>query len=494
MNPHIWFVSALCALTSICALGCDLPSECAADDSCRETYGSTFYCAEDGICDQYTEGEYTAAPCDFETFGPVFEPGTINVGAIFALDPTKEFNGLIEPIARAAKIAVGDVNTVGIDGRKMGMIFCDTQGEEEVAKAAAEHLRSIGIQAVVGPDFSGYTSSLVPEFFVPNGIFSISPSATAETLSTLEDEDLFWRTVPSDDTQGRVLRNLYQDVVARSGLTNPKVAMMVLEEDDYAGGLKAATLEVMPEGDRFLTLNYPNKGKGGGDDYSNAVIEVAAFNPDIVLIWGLTEIWDIIPSLDNLLETDSARTDVLYISADAGRDNVLSKRAIQERPSLKNRVFGTAPRSLNPDEYTPYKAFRVRWDSDYDTTADEHQFITNSYDAVYLLALAYAKAGPNAKGPQLAKAVREIVLGDDKTTVTANQQSFASNAELVTQGKSLNIQGTSGILDFNDSGEIKPATIALWCLDEDGASEKGELLRPDEPQVFIPQTCTEASQ
>lgn len=492
MKQYTWFAGALCALLSLGSVGCDLPSECSSDDTCRVSYGATFYCAEDGICDQYTPKQYTAAPCDFELVGPVFEPGTFNVGAIFALDPSAEFNGIIEPIARAAKIALGDVNTVGINGRKMGFIFCDTKGDEDTAILAAEHLKSIGIQAVIGPDFSGYTSTVASKVFIPNGILSISPSATASSLSDLEDNDLFWRTVPSDDIQGRVLKDLYQDTITRSGLSNPKVAMMVLNDDDYASGLKDSTIEAMPEGEQFLTINYPNAGKSGGNDYSNAAIEIAAFNPDIVLIWGLTEVWDIVPSVDSLMEMDHGRTDVMYISADGARDPIKSDQALTNRPSLKNRVFGTAPRSLSASEYTPYKAFSVRWSSDYDTTADMHPYVTNSYDAVYLLALASAAAGPNATGAQLAKAVRKIVSGDG-VSVTANQQDFARAVELASEGKSLKIRGASGILDFNTSGDPTAATIALWCLDDGGTVERGDLLRADNP-TFSPQTCTDTTQ
>lgn len=492
MRHHTWSAYALCAVLSLGSLsfgGCELPVECVSSDACRATYGATFYCAEDGICDQYTPKQYTASPCDFEIAGPVFEPGTFNVGAIFALDPTAEFNGIIEPIARSAKIALGDVNTVGINGRKMGLIFCDTKGDEEVALAAAEHLKSIGVQAVIGPDFSGYTSDVMSKVFIPSGILAISPSATASSLSALEDNDLFWRTVPSDDIQGRVLTDLYQDTVTRSGLTDPKVAMLVLNDDDYASGLKDSTLEAMPKGDRFLTINYPNAGKNGGDDYSDASIEIATFNPDIVLIWGLTEVWDIIPSVDELIQTDNDRSDVLYISADGARDPIKSAQALSSRPSLRNRVFGTAPRSLNANEYTPYKAFSVRWSSDFDTTADDHPYVTNAYDAVYLLALAHAAAGPNATGEQLAEAMRAIVSGDGDS-VTANQQDFARAVDLVTEGKSLKIRGASGVLDFNEAGDPTAATIALWCLDEGGTVERGDLLRADNP-AFSPKTCTD---
>ena len=500
-SPHrslAWSLSALALSASLGASlsGCSpLPAECTEDKSCRDKHGATFYCAEDQICDQYTQAQYTAAPCNFEVSGPVFEPGTVNVGVILALARGADYFGLIEPIAKAIKLAQKDVNTgAGIDGKKLGIIFCNTDGKNDQAQAAAQHLANIGVQAIIGPDFSGYTLDVATKVLIPNNMLAISPSATAPAISGLNDKDLIWRTVASDKIQTVALSGLIdhvvKNVVKPAGGATPKVAMLTREGDSYANGLNQGVIEALPSGFTdskiFLGVNYPNSGANGGDDYSQVSINVANFNPDVVLIWGLTEVWDIALQIDSLMESDHQRQDVIYIVADGGKDTVKAQDAGQRRPSLSGRLWGTSPRSLSADEYPPYKAFGVRWRSEYNSDADTHPFIANGYDAVYLIAFAVAGAA-ELTGVELAKAMRRL-SDPNGTAVTANQQDLQRGVTAMKNGGKLKISGASGPIDFNESGDPKSTTISLWCLESRAIVEKGDLLKAGST-TFNPFNC-----
>ena len=493
-------VAALLALGG--AGGCGpLPQECAEDRVCRDAYGATFYCAEDGICEPYTEGEYLDAPCDYEKVGPVMEPGTFNVGVILALNREAEYFGLIQPIAQAAKLALNDVNTgPGIDGTRMGLIFCNTDGRNEQAAEAAAHLADIGVQAVIGPDFSGYTLEVVPETLTPNGILAISPSATAPAISGLDDRSLMWRTVASDIIQANVLGELISYVVGEVIVTSreePRVAMLVRENDAYADGLRQGSVDALPpalvdDSERFRVFTYPNSGRDEGDDYSQVAIEVADFTPDVVVVWGLTEVWDIISSVDGLLIEDHGREDTIFITADGGKDTARANEVGGRRPGLTGRVWGTAPRSLSATEYSPYRSFKVRWQSEYETDADTHPFITNAYDAVYLLAFAYAAALEGAPegqitGPELAEGMKRLTR-QGSVEIAANQQSFPEGVGILSNGGTIDFLGASGPIDFDANGDPKSTTISLWCLDGKEIVEQGDLLTAEDPE-FMPQEC-----
>lgn len=473
-----------------------VPTECEDDATCRASYGATFYCADDGICDQYTASEYLASPCDYETVGPVFEEGTFNVGVILALNRDAEYFGLIEPIAKAIKLAQRDVNTgPGINGTKMGLIFCNTDGKNEQAQAAAEHLTSVGVQAVIGPDFSGYTLEVVPEVLVPNGVVAISPSATAPAISGLDDKDLMWRTVASDRIQANVVGQLIQyvinDVVVPEG-DAPRVAMLVRENDAYADGLRQGSIETLPtslldDTDRFKVFEYPNSGRDEGDDYSQVSIEVSDFQPDVVIVYGLTEVWELIDSIDRLLEEDHSMQNTIFITADGGKDSVRADEVGSERPGLSGRVWGTAPRSLSAEEYPPYKSFKVRWSSEYATDADTHPFITNAYDAVYLLAFALASAGGDTSGAALAQGLKRLTR-DGATEIVANQQEFPEGVRVLSSGGSIDFVGASGPVEFDTNGDPVSTTISLWCLSGNAIAEQGDLLTAGS-DAFTSQDC-----
>lgn len=493
------FLVLLAALTATSATGCfPVPNECEPGESqsCRETYGATSYCAEDGICDVYTNAQYLAAPCDLETFGPVFEENTYNVGVMLALNRDADYYGLIEPMAKAMKLAVNDVNRAGaINGTRLGLIFCNTDGENELAAQAAEHLASIGVQAVLGPDFSGYTLEVLPNTLIPNGMLAISPSATAPAISGLDDKSLMWRTVASDKIQATVLADLIEyvsnDVVEAQGAT-PRIAMMVREDDPYADGLSQGTIEGLPtsiidNSDTFKTFTYPNAAVGM-DDYTPAILEVAGYKPDIVLLWGLTEVWDILESLDQVLEEDAQLTNTIYITADGGKDTVKAMDVGSMRASLTGRVWGTAPRSLGADEYQPYKAFKVRWTSEHSTDADTHPFITNAYDAVYLLAFAIAASQSSyPTGAELAEGMAKLT-DPNGTPVVANQQDFPAGVTALNGGGTIDFSGASGPLEFDDNGDPVSTTISLWCLDGARIVEQGDLLKAGSAD-FEQQSC-----
>ena len=501
-SPH-----AAALLLSACVLlslsGCSpLPLECTQDSSCRQTRGAASFCAEDGICDTYTPSQYLAAPCNVETVGPVFEPGTFNVGVVLALNRQAEYYGLIEPMAKAIKLAVGDVNTgPGIAGRKMGLIFCNTDGKNELAQAAAEHLVDVGVQAIIGPDFSGYTLEVVPRTLVPGGVLAISPSATAPAISGLDDQDLMWRTVASDTVQATVLpelvKSIRDDVIGANAQTPgaPRIAMLVRENDAYADGLSQGIIAALPSEvvnnmEVFKSFNYPNSGRDEGDDYSQVAIAVANYKPDLVLVWGLTEVWEIIDSLDRLLEQDHGLTQTIFVTADGGKDPVRAAEVGGRRASLSGRVWGTAPGSLDPDEYPPYKSFEVRWNSTYGTDACSHPFITNAYDAVYLLAFAAAASGKEyPTGAELAAGMKRLTIPTG-TPIAANQQDFPAGISALSNGGTIDFRGASGPLEFDARGDVKSTTITLWCLDKTSIKENGDLLTAGSTTV-VPQSCAE---
>ncbi len=465
------------------ATGCQQPNECATNESCRSSYGPANFCAEDGICEPYTKEAYLAGPCD-EVSGDVFAKDAFNVGVILALNEQAEYYGLIKPIADAIKLAQEDINEIGgVNGKQINLIYCNTDGDEAQAADAARHLVEIGVQAVVGPDFSSYTVKIVPEILVPGGVLTISPSATAPSISGLNDESLMWRTVPSDIIQGQTLAELtkyvIEEVVEARG-SKVKVAVLSREADAYADGLLSGLSEFLStdllDADVYKVVEYPNAGDGGGSDYTNAVLLAAEFKPDIVIGLGLAEVWDIFNQMDITLQDDHGYDHTIFLTADGGKDSLKAANALQTRPGLEGRVWGTAPRSLRAEEYVPYKKFSLKWRSTYNSEADTFPFISNGYDALYLIAFAFAAAG-DANGPAMAKAMTRLTRPGG-VVVEANQQDFPKGVTALLQGQSIDFEGATGPIEFDANGDPKSATIALWCLDAEGdgaLSEPGDL-------------------
>lgn len=103
----------------------------------------------------------------------------------------------------------------------------DTGGTPEGADRVLRNFATAGIQVVVGPLSSGETSQ-IRQFVTDRKIVTISPSATAISLSI--PNDYVFRMPPTDDLQAKALAQL----VDRLGFS--KVAI-IARQDDYGRGL-----------------------------------------------------------------------------------------------------------------------------------------------------------------------------------------------------------------------------------------------------------------
>ena len=74
---------------------------------------------------------------------------------------------------------------------------------------------------MVGADCSGVTTAILQNVAMANGVVMVSPSATSPALSTIEDNDLFFRTAPSDARQGEVVA----DILTEKGMMSAAMSM-----------------------------------------------------------------------------------------------------------------------------------------------------------------------------------------------------------------------------------------------------------------------------
>jgi branched-chain amino acid transport system substrate-binding protein len=159
---------------------------------------------------------------------------TVNVGELQGF--TGPLESMIGPMSGGANLAVTEANASG--NYLYGTINV-VQGDSvcidpAVAIAQAEKMvNDDNVMAIMGPNCSGNTGAVITNVLVPNGIVSISPSATSPALTTLEDGGWFFRTAPSDARQGPVLASI---AIAR-GQTDMAVTH---SNSDYGKGLADA--------------------------------------------------------------------------------------------------------------------------------------------------------------------------------------------------------------------------------------------------------------
>lgn len=203
----------------------------------------------------------------------------IKVGVILGF--TGPIESIVADMAPAAEMAMTEVNDAGgiLDGKKLVPVRGDsTCVGSDAATATAERLiTSDKISAIVGGDCSGVTTAMLKNVAMPKGVLMISPSATSPALSTLPDNDLFFRTAPSDARQGEIVAA----ILAEKGI---KSAAMTYTNNDYGKGLSDSIKENVTKAGGEITISAAHEdGKG---DYSAEVAALAAAGGDILIVAG----------------------------------------------------------------------------------------------------------------------------------------------------------------------------------------------------------------
>jgi ABC-type branched-subunit amino acid transport system substrate-binding protein len=170
--------------------------------------------------------------------GPGGMGRTIDVGIL--LPETGDLASVGGPMIQAAQLPARQVNNSDLDLEVNAQVE-DTQTSPSSGVTAAEALVNSGMPSVCGSASSGVNVPVCQEVFIPNQIVGCSPSSTALSVTSLDDDDYVFRTAPSDQLQGRVMAQ-----VASERLGNSSAATLYVN-NDYGQQLSNRFTEVFEE-------------------------------------------------------------------------------------------------------------------------------------------------------------------------------------------------------------------------------------------------------
>ncbi|MEO1000508.1 MAG: ABC transporter substrate-binding protein [Pseudomonadota bacterium] len=316
----------------------------------------------------------------------------VKVGVILGF--TGPIESLTPAMAAGAELAMAEASESGQlpDGVTITPVRADsTCIDSAAATAAAERLvTSEGVVAIMGADCSGVTIAVTNNVAVPNGVPIISPSATSPALSTIDDNDLFFRTAPSDARQGQVLSAIMID----KGITEVAVTYT---NNDYGKGLSDSFASNFEAAGGTITINAPHEdGKG---DYSAEVAALAAAGGDVLVVLGYV---------------DQGGVGIIRTSVDTGAfetfalgDGMFGDSLLEAiGPDLEG-TFGSVPWSEGAGA-DAFEAVAAAGGVD-----SSGAFVREAYDAAALIALAMAAGG-----------------GTDRETIAANILNVANGPGL----------------------------------------------------------------
>lgn len=344
----------------------------------------------------------------------------VKIGVI--LGYTGPIESLTPDMAFGAELAMSEINAGGnFMGGGMNLVSVRADStciDSAAATAAAERLITADkVAAMVGADCSGVTTAILQNVAIANGIVMVSPSATSPALSTIEDNDLFFRTAPSDARQGEVVADILMDKGYKS-------AAMTYTNNDYGKGLADSIKMNFENAGGEITISTAHEdGKG---DYGAEVAALAQAGGDILIVAGYLD-----QGGKGIIQSslDTGAFDVFYLP-----DGMIGDALPQAIGPDLNGSIGDVPGTDSPGA----KAF-VNMATENGFTAGP--FAPESYDAAALIALAMQAA--NSTDSQTFKSHMMDVANAPGEKIYPGE--LAKGIKLLRQGLAIDYVGATAV-------------------------------------------------
>ena len=406
------------------------------------------------------KSEDVTEPLKFEPVKGQFVKDAINIGSIVN----------VPSVRNAVLLASEQINQAGgVLGRDLNPIVFISKNTEDAVKLATD-LLAYDIK-LINVSYSS-RSKAVSALTIPKNIPLISESATSTFFTDFNDQDMYFRMVPSDVIQSQILANL----ALEQGF---KTAVTVHNETDQYGETLIALFKINFEeqGGKVLDqIAVPFSVEQGFDEYLKPIQNIA---PDVVL--------------DVILEADNSANFVNEAFAFGVTSKFLFPDASAGITSFANNIanvanvkgaLGTAPGfgfSTNPEliffERTYQQQFGVSPDA----------FDVNGYDFVMISALAIEHAGlkNNTDEPTGIMVRDSLRLVMNSPGIKVGPSEISRALELIRSGQDIDYSGSYGDNDWDANGDVV-GEITYNILSIDELTKQWKTI--SQQQVFVPYT------
>ncbi|MDY6931045.1 MAG: ABC transporter substrate-binding protein, partial [Halobacteriota archaeon] len=282
-------------------------------------------------------------------------------------------------------------------------------------------------------------------------VLQISSSNTAPDFTTYEDNDLFFRTCPSDKLQGLAMARL----AINEGYMN--VSTIVIN-NAYGVGFEDVFIQEFEElgGTVIESIKYDP----AGTIFDSEVEKACGKEPDFVVLCAYPETGSMV--LKTAYEKGYME-DIDWLLSEGLKDDTLAELAGKDESGtyIVAGLKGTAPDPTGPG----HEIFKEKFTNEYEK--DPTTYCSHSYDAAAVVILAMEHSG-SANGPEISSSMRDIsnAPGEEVTEIS-------EALKLIREGKEINYQGASSEITFDENGDVL-GRYAEWFISEDGSIVFGD--------------------
>ncbi len=418
-------------------------------------------------------------------FYSTFVSAEVKIAALYAESgPVSE---IAEAIAEAKRVAVETINADGIGIVGRGLISvdsidtgCDPIKTEDSLNA---YLKNNDPEILLGPTCSTSAVKVIEQATIPDNILTISSSASYPLLSTIEDNDLFFRTIPSDIQQSTSIANYLLS-------KNIREIILLYGDDNYNSTLAQNFLKVYTEQEGIVLFNTLLTDKTLiNQNFINTFVDIAIDNNQPGLVMFLHGNERTVNLLEQFTNTVLSRLQELETSGifkhHYGSDSMLTNE-------VKDLIYSYIPIQLNKNTTIVAQA-TSQSSEEFQTYANimlnagvnpNSPYSAISFDTMMLAALALQhQTHNNISKEDLSKSLVSVA---NPPGIKMGPGSWEAARALLLRGVEINYEGVSGSLDFDINGDVE-GMYSLNQVTEDNlwSVERLEKLHPFEPRIII---------
>ena len=343
----------------------------------------------------------------------------------------------------AAKLAIAEINAAGgVGGQPVEFVNADTATDPSQGATEATRLIEIeGVDFILGALSSGVTLQVAESVTGPSNVLQISGASTSPALSAANDSDFLFRTTISDAAQGVILAQLATEL----GLTS--VCNMFIN-NAYGQGLSESFTDNFEAAGGTVTEAVPHESEQA--TYASELGTCTGEGPDALAAIAYPESAGVF--LREALEAGDVDT-FLFV------DGTKSTAMLDDLGwDLFDGTRGTAPGAL---DLPTGETFEAAYVAEYGEVPPL-PFIRETYDAVYLMALAAEKSLTD--DIDIREALRAI-SNPPGETVNPGTEGFTTALAAIAAGNDINYEGAAGPVDMDENGDVLIGAIETFTTD-----------------------------
>lgn len=429
-----------------CSLGNYSQLPCSDSIECSSAFGLGSYCSESGFCEDLTLIDRCTTTIPPDLFDNLDEHrDDLLIGMLFDFYSD-------EAMIAAVEMVINDVNGAGLDGKSFALVECDYQDDSDgiiygisdqspVEDPTSFLIEKLSAPVIIGP--AGSNDSLLSYPFAEklNSVL-ISPSASSPELTSIDashqkndaDPGLFWRMVGSDEIQAAVLSHQIHmneetslSLIYQKGSYGKNFINELLQNLDPIVRSSTNSFEFSSMETLQLIINDPNVHTN-----RSAVVFISA------------EIFEITHFLKEIAPNVNFADLNLYLADAAADEELLAMNISSDKIP---HIFGTRPALPSGNVFD---LFRDDYNISTNFDAANNVYAAYTFDATWFALYGYAWAHYNEKeyrGSDIARGLRQL---SDLTGPNIDMGiQWAEGMSHLSSGKSINVTGASGELDFD---------------------------------------------